>query len=247
MARDASLRDAAANVVLGERMAARLVARGIKPSHIHVIANWADAAIQPVAPRDNPLRREWGLQSKFVVGYSGNLGRAHEYETLLSAAQMLRAREDIVFLFVGGGHHSGEVERRAASLGLAKSVQFRPYQARAALAYSLSVPDAHWISLKPELEGLIVPSKVYGVLAAGRPVIAVSAKDGEIASLVERHQCGLSVEPGNGAGLARAIERLAGDGALRQRLGANGRLAQEAHFSREQALRRWLALLDGLD
>ena len=246
LARDASLRRARANVVLGERMADKLIARGIAPAQIHVIANWADEAIQPVSPRDNPLRREWGLEDKFVVGYSGNLGRAHDYETLLSAADILRAREDIVFLFIGGGHHSGELERRVRELGLAKAFQFRPYQPRAALAFSLSVADVHWISLKPELEGLIVPSKIYGVLAAGRPVITVSAKNGEMAALVERHHCGFAIVPGRGASMASAIRRLAGDRGLCQRLGENGRLAQDAHFSRRHAMRRWSDLLDSL-
>jgi colanic acid biosynthesis glycosyl transferase WcaI len=243
MARDASLRDASANVVLGERMAAKLVERGINPARIHVIPNWADQAIQPVAPRDNPLRRDWGLESKFVVGYSGNLGRAHEYETMLAAAQMLRDRKDIVFLFIGGGHHTSEVARRVGEFGLGDTIQFRPYQPRAALAYSLSVPDVHWISLRPELEGLIVPSKAYGVLAAGRPLITVSAKDGEIAALVERHKCGLVIEPGNARALAQSVLTLASDHEFRRHLGRNAREAQERYFTRHHALRCWSALL----
>jgi colanic acid biosynthesis glycosyl transferase WcaI len=246
LARDASLRQARANVVLGDGMAGKLIARGISPARIHVIANWADETIQPVSPRDNPLRREWGLEGKFVVGYSGNLGRAHEYETLLSAAEILRAREDIVFLFIGGGHHVGALEKRVCKLGLSQAFRFHSYQPRAALAYSLSVPDVHWISLKPELEGLIVPSKIYGILAAGRPILAVSARNGEMATLVERHHCGFAIEPGNGSAFAQAVLRLARDHDLRWRLGRNARQAQDTYFARHHALRRWSGVLNAL-
>ena len=103
--RDRSLKTAAANVVLGNHMADKVAARGILQDRIHVIANWSeDDEIVPVAASDNPLRREWGLENKFVVGYSGNLGRAHEFDTVLAAAERLKSNSDIVFLCIGGGH-----------------------------------------------------------------------------------------------------------------------------------------------
>jgi colanic acid biosynthesis glycosyl transferase WcaI len=116
---------------------------------------------------------------------------------LLDAAEFLRDERDIVF-FIGSGHSMqslrSEVERR----GLAESFQFRPYQAANDLAQSLSLPDVHWISLLPAMEGLILPSKFYGVAAAGRPTIAVTDPAGEIAELVRRYQCGAVVTPGDG-------------------------------------------------
>ena len=133
-----------------------------------VIHNWSDdQSVHPVAPVGDPLRADWGLQGKFVVGYSGYLGRAHEYDTLLAAAQLLKDNTDVVFLFIGGGHQHETMKQEIQRRGLERSFQFRPYQPADVLSYSLSAPDVHWISLKPEMEGLIVPSKFYGVAAAG--------------------------------------------------------------------------------
>jgi len=123
-------------------------------------------------PVANSLREEWNLGQKFVVGYSGNFGRAHDFATVLDAAAMLRDLRDVHFLFVGNGAQLPWVQARVAALGLT-DVSFRPYQPLDRLALSLSVPDLHLVSLKPELEGLIVPSKFYSVLAAGRPVLFV--------------------------------------------------------------------------
>jgi glycosyltransferase involved in cell wall biosynthesis len=112
--RNASLHSVAVNVVLGERMAARLRGEGIPAERVQVIHHWADGeAITPIPHRDNPLRAEGGLEGRFVVGYSGDLGRAHEFGMVLEAADRLREEADIVFLFVGGGHYRRWVETEA--------------------------------------------------------------------------------------------------------------------------------------
>lgn len=243
--RDAALRAAAANVVVGERMAEKVRGRGVAPERIHVIANWCDdERIRPVAPADNPLRHEWGLADRFVVGYSGNLGRAHEFATVLAAAECLRADERIVFLLIGGGHGFDELARSVAARGLARSFRFMPYQDTARLALSLGVADVHWVSLKPELEGLVFPSKLYGVAAAGRPVIAIAAPDGEIARLVRAHDCGFAVAPGDAEGLAAILTRAAADRAGLAAMGARARAMLDARFTRRQALARWRAVLE---
>ena len=181
--RDASLRAADANVVVGERMAEMTRARGIAPERIHVIPNWCDDEnIQPIAAADNPLRRDWGLADRFVVGYSGNLGRGHEFQTVLAAAEHLRHDDQrLCFLFIGGGKKFAELADAVRERGLDQVFRFLPYQERGLLRLSLGVADVHLMSLKPELEGLIVPSKLYGIAAAGRPIIAIAAPDGEIA------------------------------------------------------------------
>ena len=243
-ARNASLRASARNVAIGETMSRRLLGGGVAPERVAVIHNWTDDnSVRPVAREANTLRAEWGLQDKFVVGYSGNLGRAHEYETLMTAAELLRNDAEIVFLFIGGGHHveqlKGEIQRR----NLADKFQFRPYQDSSALASSLSAPDVHWISLVPDMEGLIVPSKFYGVAAAGRPTIAVSDPDGEIGAIVRRFDCGLAVSPGDGPGLAAAIRSLKADPSRRATMGANARALIEGRFARAHALAQWESLL----
>lgn len=246
--RDRSLKRADANVVLGERMADRLRERGVAPERIHIIPNWTDdAQIAPVAPATNPLRHAWNLQDKFVVGYSGNLGRAHEFETALDAAERLRGHPRIVFVFIGGGHRVEELARLVRERGLAEQFRFLPYQARDQLKYSLSVPDAHWISLRPALEGLIFPSKLYGIAAAGRPVIAVTAKGGEIAQLVEQHACGFAVEPGNSDAFVATILALSSDAQRSAAMGERARAMLDAHFTRRQAFERWCAVLENLE
>ena len=127
--RDRSLKRSDANVVLGDRMRSRLIDIGVAPERIRVIANFADGAkVKPIQAQDNALRESWGLRDKFVVGYSGNFGRAHEHQTLQSAMELLsqssrREAEGhfpIAWLFVGGGALYGELERAVASRRIAK-------------------------------------------------------------------------------------------------------------------------------
>jgi colanic acid biosynthesis glycosyl transferase WcaI len=214
---------------------------------VYVIHNWADdEAIQPVSQFDNPLRHKWQLEDKFVIAYSGNLGRAHEFNTLLAASQRLKDHPSLVFVCVGAGYGLDQLRRSVEQRGLDRTFRFFPYQDRSMLKYSLGVADVHWISLKPQLEGLIVPSKFYGVAAAGEPIIAISAEDGEIAQLINQHRCGLVIKPGDAEALAQAIVDLAVD---RKRVADMGRRARDMldlHFSRRHALESWRSLLEGL-
>jgi len=115
------------------------------------------------------LRRALALQDHFVVGYSGNLGRAHDVDTLFDAAQRLVSQSRIAFLIIGGGHGYDQLQQRARKAGLG-NVQFLPYQPLATLSDSMAAADLHLVSLLPALEGKIVPSKFYGIAAAERPV-----------------------------------------------------------------------------
>jgi glycosyltransferase involved in cell wall biosynthesis len=254
--RDAAFRSAAANVVLSERMA-EVVARAGEQidrerarSHknrIHVIANWADMeAIRPVAAADNPLRCEWGLEDKFVVCYSGNMGRVHEFDTILDAAQSLASKAEVIeFLFIGGGAQRRMIEDEVRRRTL-PNVQFRPYQDRAALSFSLGVGDVHLVSQRPEVEGYVFPSKLYGILAAGRPVVFIGDAQGEISVLVEREGIGVAVRQGDAAGLAEQLLRLAGDAALREAMGARARALLCERYDKRIAFKAWLELLGEL-
>jgi len=246
--RNRSLQDAAATVAVGHAMAQKIESLGTPPTRIHVIANWcADEEITPIARLDNPLRTAWGLQDRFVVGYSGNLGRAHEFATVLNAAERLRGNLHIAFLMIGGGKGFDELAQAVKTRGLESLFRFVPYQNRELLSHSLAVPDIHWISLRPELEGLIVPSKFYGIAAAGRPIIVIGAREGELARLVEAHGCGATFSVGEDAALAEAIVRLAADSAAVAEMGSRARQMLEANFTRQSAFRRWRTLLDDLD
>jgi colanic acid biosynthesis glycosyl transferase WcaI len=245
--RDTALRAAAANVVIGERMADILGARGIAEERIHLIPDWCDDEdIRPSSHADNPLRREWGLDGRFVVGYSGNLGQGHEFDTVIAAAERLRADDRMVFLFIGGGRKFDALVRCVRERNLAHRFRFLPYQDRASLRYSLGAADVHLISLKPELEGLVLPCKFYGIAAAGRPMIPITAADGDIARLVRRHDCGLVVEPGDGEGLAQGLDRLSRDAAGVAAMGGRARAMLDAHFTRRRAFASWRGLLQAL-
>jgi glycosyltransferase involved in cell wall biosynthesis len=243
--RDKSLKVATANVAVGHRMAERVLSRGVAADRIHVIHNWSDdERICPVPHANNPLRKEWGLENKFVVGYSGNLGRAHEVDTVLAAAERLRGNSRIVFTFVGGGHLLDDLVRVVKQRGLKQLFRFFPYQDQARLKYSLCVADVHWISLRPALKGLVVPSKFYGIAAAGRPVIAICRKDGEIARLVDQHGCGLVIEPGDANGLAEALSHLSKDTQCVAAMGGRARAMLETDFPRREAFAKWRSLFD---
>jgi colanic acid biosynthesis glycosyl transferase WcaI len=216
--RDWSLRRARVNVVLGDLMAARV------PKAV-VIHNWADAALAPVEKPRGP----------FTVGYSGNLGRAHEFETILGAMKRL---PDVRFAFTGGGAQLASVKNVAPA-----NAEFRPYVAREQLSGSLSSVDAHLVSLKPALEGLIVPSKFYGILAVARPVLFIGARDGELARLIEAYGCGMVIEPGDVEGLVRAIETLARDRDGAAEMGLRGWELYLHRFAPRHAFAAWERIL----
>jgi colanic acid biosynthesis glycosyl transferase WcaI len=244
-ARDRALDMALINVTVGELMATQVIARGVDPRSVQIIPNWVnDAEILPVCHDNNPLRKAWGLEDKFVIGYSGNLGRAHEIDTILATAELLREDPGFIFLFIGGGHLVAELSRRVDALGLRQMFRFFPYQDRSVLRYSLGAADIHWISLRAELEGLIVPSKFYGVAAAGRPAIVVSSPSGELAQLVFDHACGMAIPPGQAVQLAMALRRLQSDSAAVTAMGQRARHMLDALFTRKNAFERWRQLFE---
>jgi len=241
--RNWSLRAARTNVAIGDCMAKKLVEEGIKQDAIHVIHNWSDGrAIQPVDREKNDLRREWNLQNMFVVGYSGNMGRAHEFHTILGAGEMLTGEATIAFLFIGGGPQRDWIMEEAQRRGL-RNVLFKPYQPRERLALSLSVPDVHLISLQPSLEGLIVPSKFYGIAAAGRPTLYVGGPEGEIPSILIQENCGYTISIGDSRGLAQSILKMSQDDELVRQLGKCARAAFDHQYDKIRALGAWEQLL----
>jgi glycosyltransferase involved in cell wall biosynthesis len=237
--RNASLAAADKVVAIGEGMASRLAAEGVAPAKLTVIHNWADAsAIRPV-PRDtNALRRAWGLDGRFVVGYSGNLGRVHEFDTLLDAAKKLAHRDDIRFVIVGRGPRLAEVQARVERESIA-NVAFHPHQERASLGESLGVPDVHVCVLDPRFDSLVLPSKLYGIMAAARPILFVGDPRGESARIVADADCGQSFRTGDSDALAGAIAGLAGDPNRCEALGRAGRAAFETRYAMEKALGTW--------
>lgn len=249
--RNLSLKRAAANVAIGERMRRRLLDANVPRSRVHVIPNWANGRnVVPIAHSNNPLRKRWGLRDCFVVGYSGNMGFAAEFGAVLDAAERLQDEARVRFLFIGAGKQRPALETAVRARGLV-NVLFQPYQPRDQLRYSLSVADVHLVTLNPALEGLIVPSKYYGITAAGRPAIFIGARNGELADYLAEGGNGMQVDSGDADGLVAAIRHLMDDADqasadtadTRTPMGAAARDQFDRRFSMERAVQRWIEVL----
>lgn len=242
--RNRSLRHAAANVAIGERMKERIIEMGVESDRTTIIENFVDDRAIIHTPDHSPaLREEWGLApDDFVIGYSGNLGRAHDLDTMLDAATALQEKPQIKFLFVGGGFLRERLNQEIATRNL-ENVLLRPYQPRARLPESLRLPNLHWASLNPKLEGYIVPSKAYGIAAAGRPLLMVGDEDGEIGRFIKAYDFGICVAPGDHARVRKIISDLASDPARLDQLGQNARRFIDERACMQLAFKRWDDLL----
>ena len=233
----ASLRHAARVVALSEPMADHLRAYGVAPERLEVIPNWALAELEAAPPVNAgaEARLEYGLGDRFVVMYSGNLGASHRFDTLLAAARRLRDRSDIVFVFIGEGVRRAEVERFVARESLA-NVRVLPLAPRERLAESLAAADLHVITLRDGLEGLVVPSKLYGILAAERPALFIGPDRDSAARTLDAADAGLGFENGDVSGVAEAITALAADPERGRRMGQRGRVHLLSELSQKRAL-----------
>jgi colanic acid biosynthesis glycosyl transferase WcaI len=242
--RDSSLRSARMNVLISNRMFAYFRQRGIPLLQLRVIENWANAdAIAPKPACASGLRARLGYTNRFVVCYSGNLGRAHEYHTLLAAATALRSEPSVVFLMIGGGAQMEILRRAVAESGLG-NFNFLPYQPREELEDSLAAADLHLVSLLPALEGMIMPSKLYGILAAGRPLIFIGDPEGDIAQVLRQGECGVTVEVDAHQDLVAAIRRLKSDPDTCIAMGQRARRLLMSRYSLDKAVELWRAVLD---
>jgi putative colanic acid biosynthesis glycosyltransferase WcaI len=239
---DSALRSADRVVAIGETMKLRLEQKGVAPERIRVIPNWCDAAAVVPTSRDNLWAREHRLTKRFVVMHSGNVGHAQDLDTLIRACTFLRDLDDLAVRIIGGGARRDELTRLAALLevDMVRFMHWQPYDRR---SLSLSAADVHVVGLARGLAGYVVPSRVYGILAAGRPVIAAAEAESETARLVAAVGCGVVVPPGNPFVLARAI-RAAHDGEYDlAEMGRRARAFAESEGDRAIAIGRYDAVL----
>ncbi len=240
------LRRADRIVAIGETMKRRLEQKGAAPERITVIPNWVDAQAIAPQPLDNPWARRHDLVGRFVVMHSGNVGHAQDLETLVRSATFLRDLDDLRVVVVGFGARHADTVALAERLDVADLVRFLPYQSRDVLSQSLSSARLHFVGLAKGLAGYVVPSRVYGILAAGRPVVVGADADSETARLVAEAGCGVVVPPGRPELVAAAI-RDAHDGKLDlEGMGARGRAYVEAEADRSVAIARYRRLVSEL-
>lgn len=256
--RDIGLKRSACSVALGEAMRERIETdrprAGAEPAPsavegpaegpmIRVIDNWA--LDESARAADGDMRSELGVEGALVVGYSGNFGRVHDFDSIMAAALQLRGESNIRFLMTGAGPRY-EAVRRFIDEHELHNVILGPYQPRERLGEMLATSDIHLISLAPGYEGLVVPSKFYGIAASGRPALYVGSPDGDVARLIERWECGVVVPSGDGERLARVINELSNNRDRVRKMGQNGRRAWEQNWTREKGIERWHELLTSL-
>ncbi|MGQ9367410.1 glycosyltransferase [Azospirillum sp. ST 5-10] len=228
-----ALRRHAGVVAIGRCMAARLAGLGVEPRRLAVLPNWADPRVRPQPRTGNPLRRRLGLGDRFAVAYCGNIGLAHPLAAVVEAAARTPEAE---FLVIGDGRGHAAVAEAAAARAL-PNLRLLPFQPAARLAETLAAADLHLAAMDVRAAGLLVPCKVASVLAAGRPCLFLGPPGSEAARTVQEAGCGAVLAPGDGAGLAAAVRRYAGDPALTARHGRRAWRAAAAWDADRAAVR----------
>jgi glycosyltransferase involved in cell wall biosynthesis len=229
-------------VTLGHDMARRIVDKGVPPDKVVVVPDWVDCG--RIRPLDgNPFRHSFG--DKFVVMYSGNIGLSQQLEAVLEAADRLRDDERILFAMIGEGARKNWLQEQAGAMGLT-NVIFLPFQPLEKLGESLSAADLHLIPLAPGAAGCLVPSKIYGILAAGRPFIAMMEDDAEVAHIARDDKVGFVVRPGNVDALICAIRQAVDSPEHLKQMGARARRLAEVRFDRIKVTSMFGSMLTGV-
>jgi colanic acid biosynthesis glycosyl transferase WcaI len=219
-----------------------LLSKGVPAAKLSVIPVWADPeAVQP-GPKENGFRREHNLAGKFVVMYAGALGLTSSLEDVMQAAWHLGDEDDVWFVLVGEGIKKEALIRSAQEKSLDR-VTFLPFQPRTTYSELMAAADVSLVTLNPASSPYSLPSKVFSIMASGRPILAVVPLESEIAQLVQAGDCGVCVAPGQSRMLASMIMELKGDQERLSSLGHNGRVLLESQFSRRQCVHRTEELL----
>ena len=237
------LRRADRVVAIGETMKLRLVQKGAAEARVEVIPNWVDTKELRPQPRQNAWSAEQGVDDAFVVMHSGNVGHAQDLDTLVRAATFLRDLDRLQIMVIGFGARHGELTRLAQRLEVTGIVRLLGYQPRERLSLSLSSGDLHFVGLARGLSGFVVPSRLYGVLSVGRPVLVSADGDSETVGLVEEAGCGVVVPPGRPELVAGVIRDVVEGRISLEGMGERGREWVEREADREVAFGRYRRLV----
>jgi glycosyltransferase involved in cell wall biosynthesis len=232
----------AAIIVLSDAMKTRIAKKHpALEDKIFVLPTWADPHyIKSIPKHNNWFAQQHGLVKPFTVLYSGNMGRCHDIQTLLDAIVLLRDRP-FQFVFIGSGAKFDVVSKQVKSLKL-ENCLFLPYQSREVLPFSLTACDVSIVSIRGDMEGLVVPSKLYSSLATGRPVVGICESHSYLNALVNRAQCGATFLNGDSKGLAQYLEKLSQDPEWAAELGQSGRDYCISNFTVEKISKDYLQL-----
>jgi colanic acid biosynthesis glycosyl transferase WcaI len=231
--------------VIAPGMRQRLLEKGVPSEKIAVIPNFVDVSDLRPLPKDNEFSRAHGIHEKFVISYSGNLGPAQGLEVFVEAAQLLREEPEIHFMMMGSGILEQALRQRVADLAL-NNFSFLPYQHISLMPQIYAASD---ICLVPQTAGIgsdAVPSKVYRIMASGRPVLACSDADSDLADLVNAAECGMIVQPGCAQSLAAVIRQAYQSQQVGRRMGEAGREHVIEHYARPVVTNRYNDLIQSV-
>ncbi len=218
-----ALRHAARIIVLGEDMRDRIVAKGVDPARV-VISRDGINIPESLPTSENSVAREIREDFRFVLVHAGNLGFYGAWQALIAAVRMLE-NEGVGLVFVGEGAMKSQVEAMAAGC---RAIRFLPFRPASEIPLVLSSGDMHVVTVKRGLEGVVVPSKLYPTLAAGRPVLGVAPEESDVVRIIRRAGCGIAADPDDPAGIVEAVRRVLHDS---EQLENMGRRAREISFS----------------
>jgi len=232
-----ALRRAQRVIVLGDDMRDRILRKGIEPQRVVVVR---DGTILPdtIAEQSHPIAQETRSGFEFAAIHAGNLGFYGAWDTLLQAAKLLEG-ENIALIFVGEGANRARLQLAAQG---SANVRFLPFRPAAEIPLVMAAGDVHIICVRRGLEGVVVPSKLYSVLAAGRPVLAVAAEESDVVRIVRQASCGLAADPDDPASVAAALRKMRDDP---RELASMGQRAREAakNYARVNELKRFLEVI----
>ncbi len=233
-------------LALGECMARVLRQKGVAEERLAITPPWADGShLYPLEHEENRFRQEIGAAADdVVVMYSGNMGLGHRFETILEAARSLGPDRKVRFVFIGDGARKSQIEAFGRIHNL-QNIIMLPYQPRERLRETLSAGDIHLISLDARVQGFIVPSKLAGILAVGRPAVFLGDDRNSVAAAIRKESCGYVVSEGEVAKFRQIIADLAKDPESRLRLGRAARHLFEKQYDRAVVVPQIIAKIEG--
>ena len=233
-------------IVLGDFMAEKLKEKypDLDNNKVKIIHNWADEKkIFPIKKEENWFVKKYHLSNKIVILYSGNIGLFQDLKSIIKTAERLKNDDDILFLFIGDGGGLRELKRIVKKNNLT-NVKFLPYQLKKDLSYSLSAADISIVAMEKGIEGLAVPSKLYGILASGRAVLGLVGKNCEVAEIIEDAKCGFRIDQGDVNKLVEQIKYIYNNPQALENMGKNSRQYFEKHFTRSKMTKKYYEVLE---
>lgn len=222
-----------------------LISKGVPSAKIAVIPNFVDTDRVRPLPKNNEFAQRHGLVRKFLITHAGNVGYVYDLHSLIEAAKLLEDEEDIAVLIVGDGVAKDSLQRKASDLKV-KNVSFLPFQPKDQIPWLRASSDLQVALYRPGAARYSMPSKVYEIMASGRPVLASAEQGSDLHRLIEDIGCGICIEPADVHALRDAILWLRSDNALRRAMGAAGRTRAEVHFSKAAVFSQYKNLFTDL-